>query len=172
MPKNTESPVEPFTPEEVENILAAIEHHPDNQNAIRLRALILLLRHTGLRLGDAVTISRDRIENGTLILRTEKAGTLVRVPLPQEVTDAIDACPGPRYPFWSGNGKRKSVVTDWQRAMKGLSISQRPAALMHTDFGTPLRARCWTAGVSLTIVAKLFGSLVVSHHRAALRRLG
>jgi integrase/recombinase XerD len=89
-------------------------------NAIRLRALVLLLRYSGLRLGDAVTISRDRIENGTLILRTEKTGTLVRLPLPQKVVDAIAACPGPRYPFWSGNGKRKSVVTDWQRALKRL----------------------------------------------------
>jgi site-specific recombinase XerD len=57
MPKNTDPPVEPFTPEEVDKILAAIDDYPDNQNAIRLRALILLLRYSGLRLGDAVTIA-------------------------------------------------------------------------------------------------------------------
>ena len=96
MPRNTEPPVEPLTDEEIEQILAAIEKYPDKQNAIRLRALILLLRYSGLRLGDAVTISRDRIENGTLILRTEKTGTLVRLPLPQKVVDAIAACPGDR----------------------------------------------------------------------------
>jgi hypothetical protein len=72
---------------------------------------------SGLRLGDAVTISRDRVENGTLILRTEKTGTLVRLPLPQEVTDAIAACPAPRYPFWSGNGKNGSL---WCRTGKEL----------------------------------------------------
>jgi integrase/recombinase XerD len=142
MPKNTEPPVEPFTPEEVDKILAAIKDYPDKQNGIRLRALILLLRYSGLRLGDAVTISRDRIEDGTLILRTEKTGTRVRVPLSQEVTDAIAACPGPRYPFWSGNGKRKSVVTNWQRALKLCSTSQRSQGRTPTDTGTPLLARC------------------------------
>ena len=90
---------EPFTPEEISKIIKAIDSYPDRENAIRLRGLILLLRYSGLRLGDAATISRDRIENGTLVLRTEKTGTKVRVPLPAEVIDAIKACPGARYPF-------------------------------------------------------------------------
>jgi integrase len=157
MPKNTEPPVEPFTPEEVDKILAAIKDYPDKQNGIRLRALILLLRYSGLRLGDAVTISRDRIEDGTLILRTEKTGTRVRVPLPQEVTDAIAACPGPRFPFWSGNGKRKSVVTNWQRALKTLfDIAEVPGAHAHRYRHT-FACEMLMAGVSLTIVAKLLG---------------
>ncbi|HTG29893.1 MAG TPA: tyrosine-type recombinase/integrase, partial [Methylomirabilota bacterium] len=157
MPKNTEPPVEPFTPEEVDKILAAIKDYPDKQNGIRLRALILLLRYSGLRLGDAVTISRDRIEDGTLILRTEKTGTRVRVPLPQEVTDAIAACPGPRYPFWSGNGKRKSVVTDWQRSLKRLfDIAGVHGAHAHRYRHT-FPCEMLMAGVSLTIVAKLLG---------------
>jgi integrase len=172
MPKNTEPPVEPFTPEEVEKILAAIEHYPDKQNAIRLRALILLLRYSGLRLGDAVTVSRDRIENGTLILRTEKTGTRVRVPLPQEVTDAIAACPGPRYPFWSGNGKRKSVVTNWQRALKTLfDLAGVSGAHAHRYWHT-FACEMLMAGVSLTIVAKLLGHSSEGYHGAALRRLG
>jgi len=102
-------------------------------------------------------MSRDRIEDGPLILRTEKTGTLVRVPLPQEVTDAIDACPGPRYPFWSGNGKRKSVVTDWQRAMKTLfTLAEVRGAHAHR-FRHTFACERLTAGVSLTIVAKLLG---------------
>ena len=157
MPRNTEPPVEPFTDEEIEQILAAIEKYPDKQNAIRLRALILLLRYSGLRLGDAVTISRDRIENGTLILRTEKTGTLVRLPLPQKVVDAIAACPGPRYPFWSGNGKRKSVVTDWQRALKRLfDIAGVRGAHAHR-FRHTFACNLLSVGVSLTHVAKLLG---------------
>jgi integrase len=142
MPRNTEPPVEPFTDEEIELILAAIEHYPDQENAIRLSALFLLLRYSGLRLGDAVTISRDRIENGTLILRTEKTGTLVRLPLPQKVVDAVAACPGPRYPFWSGNGKRKSVVTDWQRALRACSTSQESAGRTPIGSGTRSHATC------------------------------
>lgn len=157
MPKNTEAPVEPFTTEEVDKILAAIPKYPDKANAVRLHALILLLRHSGLRLGDAATIARDRIENGALILRTEKTNTLVRVPLPQTVIDAIAECPGPKYPFWSGNGKRKSVVTDWQRALSRLfKLAEVPGAHSHR-FRHTFACELLTAGVSLTNVARLLG---------------
>lgn len=157
MPKSTEAPVEPFTAEEIDRILAAIPSYPDKANAIRLRALVLLLRHSGLRLGDAVTISRDRIENGTLILRTEKTGTLVRMPLPQVAIDAIAECPGSRYPFWSGNGKRKSVVTDWQRALSRLfELAEVRGAHAHR-FRHTFACELLTAGVSLTNVARLLG---------------
>jgi integrase/recombinase XerC len=156
MPENTEAPVEPFTTEEVD-ILAAIPQYPDKANAVRLCALILLLRHSGLRLGDAATISRDRIENSALILRTEKTNTLVRVPLPQTVVDAIAECPGSKYPFWSGNGKRKSVVTDWQRALSRLfKLAEVPGAHAHR-FRHTFACELLTAGVSLTNVARLLG---------------
>lgn len=120
-------------------------------------ALILLLRYSGLRLGDTVTVSRDRIENGTLVLRTEKTETLVRVPLPQEVIDAIAACPGARYPFWSGNGKRKSVVTNWQRARKTLCDLTEVRGVHAHRFRHTFACELLMAGVSLTIVAKLLG---------------
>jgi integrase len=51
MPKNTEPPVEPFRREQMTKILAALDEYPDENNAVRLRALILVLRYTGLRLG-------------------------------------------------------------------------------------------------------------------------
>lgn len=77
MPKITEQLMQPFTAEQVKIILEATAKYPNKQNDVGLRALVLPLRHSGLPLGDAVTLSRDRIENDTLILRTEKTGTLV-----------------------------------------------------------------------------------------------
>ena len=156
MGKNTEAPIEPFAHGEIDKMLVAIDQYPDRANAVRLRALILLLRHSGLRVGDAVTLSRDRIENGTLFLRTEKTGTLVRIPIPKKVVDAIATCPG-KYPFWSGQSKRKSVIGNWQRALKLLF---KLAGIKH---GHPHRFRhtfaceLLTAGVSLTNVARLLG---------------
>jgi integrase/recombinase XerD len=120
MGKNEEPPVEPFTKDQVARILAAIADYPDKQNAVRLRALILLLRYSGLRIGDAVTLDRSRIESGRLFLRTAKTGTRVFVPLPKASLDALDACPHERTPFWTGESKRKSVIGNWQRAMKKL----------------------------------------------------
>jgi integrase/recombinase XerD len=118
-PEDAEPDVEPFTRKQVQDILAAIRKYPDKENAVRLKALILLLRFSGLRIGDAVTLDMVRIEEGSLFLRTEKKKTRVRVPLTPETLAALDACPKP-YPFWSGASTRKSVIGNWQRAMKRL----------------------------------------------------
>jgi len=78
-----------------------------------------LLRYSGLRLGDGVTLSRERIEGGRLRLYTAKTGTHVYCPLPPTVVQALKAIPknGP-YFFWTGNGRVKSTVGNWQRALK------------------------------------------------------
>ena len=60
------------------SILDACDHYPDKQNAVRLRALVLLLRYSGLRIRDAVTLSRNRIQGDKLFLYTAKTGTPAR----------------------------------------------------------------------------------------------
>ena len=63
-------------------ILAACNQYPDKRNAVRLRALVLLLRYSGLRFTDAATLSRDRITGDKLLLYTAKTSTPVYCPLP------------------------------------------------------------------------------------------
>ena len=63
------------------------------ENARRLRALVLLLRHSGLRIGDGVTLGRGRIDKEKLFLYTAKTGTPVNVPLPDFVLTALEAAP-------------------------------------------------------------------------------
>jgi integrase/recombinase XerD len=53
-PKITEPPTVPLLNGEVDSILKACEAYPDRANAIRLRALVLLLRYSGLRIRDAL----------------------------------------------------------------------------------------------------------------------
>ena len=158
MPKNEEPPVEPFTKEEVAAILAAVPKYPDKDNAVRLRALVSLLRYSGLRLGDAVTIERSRIEpGGRLFLRTAKTGTRVFVPLPKAVLDALDACPAQRFPFWTGESKKKSVIGNWQRALKKLfKLANVPKGHAHR-FRHTFAAELLMSGASLTNVAQLLG---------------
>jgi integrase/recombinase XerD len=157
MPKNEEPPVEPFTKEQVMAILAAIPEYPDKSNAVRLRALVLLLRYSGLRLGDAVTLDKSRIESGRLFLRTAKTGTRVFVPLPEAVVDALDACPNERLPFWTGESKRKSVIGNWQRALKTLfKLANIQNGHAHR-FRHTFAAELLMAGASLTNVAQLLG---------------
>src|ERR1022692_1641783 len=101
-PKITQSPTLPLSKENVVAILAACNQYPDRANAVRLRALVLLLRFSGLRIRDSVTLPRDRVQKGKLFLYTAKTGTAVWCPLPEAVTDALDAIPlaaGAQYFF-------------------------------------------------------------------------
>jgi len=121
-PKITEPPTAPFTREEVASILKACDIYPDKANAVRLRALIFLLRYSGLRIRDAVTLSRNLIQDDKLFLYTAKTGTAVYCPLPPFVVEALNAIPASAYFFWSGLSKPKSAVGDWQRSLKRLLI--------------------------------------------------
>jgi integrase/recombinase XerD len=121
-PKITEPPTAPFTREEVASILKACDIYPDKANAVRLRALILLLRYSGLRIRDAVTLSRNLIQDDKLFLYTAKTGTAVYCPLPPFVVEALNGIPASAYFFWSGLSKPKSAVGDWQRSLKRLLI--------------------------------------------------
>ena len=125
-PKVEQPPTMPFTREEFKRVLDACdkypsEAHPNPKLGSRLRALVLLLRHSGLRIADAVTLSQQAIKDGVLVLRTEKTGTDVRVPLPPNVIDALGAVARKNgYFFWSGESTKKSCVGDYQRAFKRL----------------------------------------------------
>lgn len=118
----------PFTRDEWTVILAACEVYGDNygrtgqENALRLKALVLLLRWSGLRIGDAASLERSRIADGKLFLYTAKTGSPVWCPLPEEVIEALRAVRGTseKYFFWTGEGKLKSAVGDWQRSLDKL----------------------------------------------------
>lgn len=94
----------------------------------RIRALTELMRWSGLRIRDAVTLEKTRLlPNDDLFLYQAKTGVPVYVPLPHNVAEAVrNAPPGPkpnpRYFFWSGNGDPKSAVADWQRAFRRLFV--------------------------------------------------
>lgn len=120
-PKVDDPPTLPFSTEEFERVVEACNRYPDRRNAVRLKALVLLLRYSGLRITDAVTLSPHQIEDGILKLRTAKTGTDVRVPLPPSVSKALEAIPRTAaYFFWSGESTKKACVGDYQRAFKKL----------------------------------------------------
>ena len=82
-PKPKPRPTLPFTDDEMTRILAAVEKYRDKSrktgqaNALRLRAFVLGLRYTGMRLGDVVTLSTNRLVGGKILLYTQKTGTPV-----------------------------------------------------------------------------------------------
>lgn len=117
-------PREPFAEDQVNRTLAACAHYPrtGGADAQRLRALVDLLLETGLRLGDAVQLRRGNIVNGRLHLRTAKTGTQICMPLSAHLVEELQMVRGTSkdYFFWTGQGKLKSCVGDWQRSLKRL----------------------------------------------------
>jgi integrase len=80
--------------------------------------MVLLMRHTGLRIGDVITLARERVRDGSIELHTAKTSGLIRLPLPLVVLEALREVPIPRgattgcpYYFWNGSTSRRQVVT-------------------------------------------------------------
>jgi integrase len=165
-PKTSTPPTLPFTDEEVSRILAACGQYSANYggtghaNAHRLRALVLLLVNSGLRIRDAVTLSRERIDDkGNLFLHTAKTGVPVKLPLPSTVVEALSGVVGTssQYFFWTGESKPKSAVGDWQRSLRKLfRLASIPNGHPHR-FRHTFAARLLQAGAGLESVARLLG---------------
>ncbi|MGC2210721.1 MAG: site-specific integrase [Candidatus Korobacteraceae bacterium] len=122
-PKVTNKPVVPFSPEEVEAIIKAVDLYPEknsygHNNRARMLAFILTLRYTGLRIGDVVKLSRNQVQNERVLLHTQKTGAPVHLPLPQRLLDALKAIENDTpYYFWTGTGGKGSLNT-WDRAFR------------------------------------------------------
>jgi integrase/recombinase XerD len=121
-PKVPVKPTLPFTREEMIRILAALTPYGGSagvKNAQRLRAFVLLLRYSGLRIGDAVQLTVNRLQDNKLLLHTEKTGVQVYCVLPDLVIQAIDAAPrsSEQYFFWTGkstvHGSKESGNTGY-----------------------------------------------------------
>jgi integrase/recombinase XerD len=127
-PKVSIKPTLPFSQEEMGRILAAVDAYsqeaPANgrENAHRLRAFILLLRYTGMRISDIVNLSADRLRGNRLFLYTQKTGVPVSIAAPEFVIRALDSTPRKtdNYFFWSGVGKLESAVRSWQTRLRKL----------------------------------------------------
>jgi integrase len=122
-------PTLPFTEDEMEKILWAADSirvaHPRMPvgNEKKLKALILLMRYSGIRISDAVMFKRSLLAKGMLFLRQEKTKQPVLVPLPKKVIDALDACDeGGEYFFYRQIGKPKSAITEWQDRLKKVYV--------------------------------------------------
>ena len=143
--------VKVFTEEQLQRILKACDRYPKRNsfgydNPARVRAFVLVLRYTGLRIGDCVALRKEHVDGDRLFLRTEKSGESVYLPLPDAVTDALDEIGNSaEYFFWTGRGLRKSVVADWQRTLRRVfeqaNLTGNAHMFRHTFCDPPPRPR-------------------------------
>ena len=153
-PPRSDSPTTmPLEVSEVRALLAASKCNPKEH------ALILLMRYSGLAIGDAVTLKRDSVVGNELTLRRAKSGELVTVDLPDAVIRAMLSIEAPSrdYFWWSGLGQPVTRAKFW-RARLGLVADRagvagfRPHRLRDT-FAVSLLAQ----GVAIEDVSTLLG---------------
>jgi integrase/recombinase XerD len=164
-PKVKPNPTLPFTSGDWKKLVGACDKY--NGDGDRIRALIWLLRYSGLRIGDAVALKRDRVSGPNLLLYTQKSGTPVRVPLPRFVVSALTSRPGSEYFFWSGHGKIKSALEDIRKSfMRVAAIAKVDHAHFHR-FRDLFAVSLLERGVPIEDVAILLGhqnSRVTARH--------
>lgn len=127
------APTLPLTDKEYAALLKAIpvtfgEHPYPKDKPAKVRALIQLMRWTGLAIRDAVTLERSEIQFDkstklhSIVTSRQKTGTHVSVPLkPDVAAELLTVLNGnPKYVFWTGNGLEASAVTHWQDDMRTL----------------------------------------------------
>src|ERR1035437_6260751 len=129
-----EPPTLPLTQEEYAHVLATIDSvrplrfdakgvtrllSPETKT--RLRALIQLMRWSGLAIQDAVKLRRADIIHEKakgmyrVVTKRQKTGTHVSVPIPPDVAEEVLAAPSPNpeYIFWNGKSQSRAQVTMW-----------------------------------------------------------
>jgi integrase/recombinase XerD len=158
-------PTLPFTHEEMIAILTAIEKHSlkiattGKANMVRMRTLVLLLRYSGMRIGDAISMTPERIKGNRLFLHNAKTGTPVFTVLPEFMIRALEATPRVtgRYYFWTGAGKLSTAVRMRDMRLKRIfekaGILNGHAHRFRDTFATELLLQ----GVSMENVAALLG---------------
>ncbi len=166
-------PTDYFTPSEMEKIIDGTYVYGGwrggrdfEHRATRLRALILLMRWSGLSILDAVTLERRRLHDDRLLLYRHKTKVPVYVPLPPDVAELLDRLPNSnsRYFFWSGNGDPHTAKKAWQRSLRllfrtvNLKIEDSVPKRCHPHmFRDTFAVELLLAGVSLDQVSLLLG---------------
>ena len=161
-PKVTQQPTLPFEDGEIDRALVAADQLATwGTFGPKLRAMILLLRNSGLRIQDAACLERTRLKGDKLFLYTQKTGTPVNCPLPPEAVKALESLQNerPDYFFWDGKSERETTVKSWNRVFQKLFATSEPPILG----GHPHRFRDTFAislllkGVELSHVSILLG---------------
>ena len=163
-PKADHSPTLPFTPDEMEKILKACDSYRGDQT--RIKAFILVMRYSGMRIGDTIALKQASVKDNKIRLRTAKTGTPIYVPVPEFVTAELAKLREGEYYFWTGKGLR-SAVGNWSRYLARIfeiaGIADAHSHRMRDTFSTSLLEK----GVPVETVAMLLGntpSIVLRHY--------
>ncbi|HST09743.1 MAG TPA: tyrosine-type recombinase/integrase [Terriglobales bacterium] len=159
----------PLTVDEYERLLKAIpQTFQEQERQAKVRALIQLMRWSGLAIGDALTLKRRNIRFDAdkrvhhIVTSRQKTGVHVSVPIPEAVAQELRLLNGnPQYVFWSGNGEKDSLTKGWAKyyiaplfkAAKIERVGNMTSHRLRNTFAVDLLQK----GVPLEEVSKLLG---------------
>ncbi len=165
-PKVNVVPTLPYTEAEMTRILAACDRYPGDKD--RMRAFVLVMRYSGLRISDTISLHADQRIEHRLRLYTTKTGQPVYVPLPPFVVEALEKIerPGHRY-FSSEQARLASARANWSRYLDRVfelaNVENGRSHRFRDTFSTSLLEK----GVPVEMVAMLLGNtpaIVVKHY--------
>jgi integrase/recombinase XerD len=165
--KMDEPPTLPLTDAEYEALLAAAPLEFPNGLGKRLRAVIQLMRWSGLSVRDAVTLRRDQLlvsadKNYRIVTARQKTGTHVSVPIPPDVAEEIlTACDHPKYLLWQNTkegtsrqaGHAASIALSKIFTRAGIRSGHLKSHRLRDTFAVDLLQK----GVPLEDVSKMLG---------------
>jgi integrase len=170
-PRVKETPTLPFSKTEMERILEACDRYRGDQD--RLRAFVLVMRHSGMRIGDTIALDAQRLKGNKLLLYTAKTGTPVYVPLPPVTMKALaklDTNGSGRF-FSTGNAKPQTARE--LVALSGFTVcareDRRRALAQVSEY---LRGGIAARGGAARNRVDPPGPLVREDHREALQAVG
>jgi len=155
---------QPFSREEVSRMLAACDNRGTVGHPYPLKAVILTFLHTGLRISDVIALRKADVDlkAGYLVVKTQKRGSVVSVPIHPELAQALSMLAGsssnPLFFHTSKGGPLTSLDAYLRRLWKQAGI---PRARAHR-FRDTFSVRLLEAGASLYDTAKLLGITVAT----------
>ncbi|QHN02948.1 tyrosine-type recombinase/integrase [Granulicella sp. WH15] len=121
----------PLSEKQFQELLQVIPYQfsEDGDHAQRVRAFILLIRHSGLFIHDLVKLQRDGIQRDMkknlyrVTVVRQNTGTSISIPIPPavaiEVIAAMESNHDPKYVFGNTEaGRSQTSVTDWKQDIK------------------------------------------------------
>jgi integrase len=122
---------EPFTREEMGRIFSAVAKLPDEYGrqgqpiADQTRAFILVMRYTGMSIGDTAKLEKADVDGCRIRTYRKKTGEDVFAKVPPFVINALDTAPhdSDQYYFWTGQGKLHTRTSKWGSRLQRLFVA-------------------------------------------------
>jgi integrase len=121
---------EPFTREEMERIFGATAKLTDEYGrsgqpiAVQTRAFILVMRYTGMSIGDTAKLEKADVQGNRIRTHRKKTGEDVFGKVPPFVINALNAAPhdSDQYYFWTGHGELHTRASKWGSRLQRLFV--------------------------------------------------